>query len=249
MSITTVRVENVTVTYNGKVALYRAKLELKSGSIIGLVGMNGSGKSTLFKVIMGFVPHKEGYILIKEMPIKKAQKQNLVAYIPQSEDIDWDFPISVQDVVMMGRYGYMNLLRIPSSDDWKATAESLSRTNMSEFKYRHIGELSGGQKKRVFMARALAQRAEIVLLDEPFAGVDIQTEKAMIELLLELRNMGHTILISIHDLPSISTFCDDVVFINRSILAYWPTRRVFTEENIALAFEGMIPTKEIVNGK
>lgn len=244
----TVKVEEVTVAYNGKIALHQANLELRTGSIIGLVGMNGSGKSTLFKAIMGFVTPINGRVLIKGMPIKKAQKQNLVAYIPQFEDVDWNFPINVQDVVMMGRYGYMNLLRIPSKNDRQAVAESLARTNMSKLKYRQIGELSGGQKKRAFVARALAQKAEIILLDEPFAGVDIKTEKAIIELLLELRDMGHTILISIHDLSSISTFCDDVVLINRTILAYGPTREVFTEENIALAFEGMMPAKGIGNG-
>ena len=249
MSRTTVKVEGVTVTYNGKVALHGANLELKTGSIIGLVGMNGSGKSTLFKAIMGFVTPRGGRILIKGMPIKKAQKQNLVAYIPQSEDVDWNFPINVQDVVMMGRYGYMNLLRIPSENDRQAVAESLAITNMNPFKYLQIGELSGGQKKRAFVARALAQKAEIILLDEPFAGVDIKTEKAIIELLLELREKGHTILISIHDLSSISTFCDDVVLINRTVLAYGPTREVFTEENIALTFEGMMPAKGVLNGR
>ena len=247
MSRTTVKVEEVTVTYNSKVALHGANLALKAGSITGLVGMNGSGKSTLFKAIMGFVAPMNGNISIKGMSIKKAQKQNLVAYIPQSEDVDWNFPINVQDTVMMGRYGYMNLLRIPSINDRQAVADSLARTNMSKFKSRQIGELSGGQKKRVFVARALAQKAEIILLDEPFAGVDIKTEKAIIELLLELRDQGHTILISIHDLSSISTFCDDVVLINRTVLAYGPTREVFTEENIALAFEGMMPAKVIVS--
>ena len=249
MSRTTVKVEKLTVTYNGKVALHEAHLELKAGSIIGLVGMNGSGKSTLFKAIMGFVPPIGGRVLIKGMPIKQAQKQNLVAYIPQSEDVDWNFPINVQDVVMMGRYGYMNLLRIPSIKDRQAVAESLAITNMNPFKYLQIGELSGGQKKRAFVARALAQKAEIILLDEPFAGVDIKTEKAIIELLLDLREKFHTILISIHDLSSISTFCDDVVLINRTVLAYGPTREVFTEENIALTFEGMMPAKGVLNGR
>ncbi|MEO1187018.1 MAG: ATP-binding cassette domain-containing protein, partial [Cyanobacteria bacterium J06636_27] len=127
----------------------------------------------------------------------------------------------------------------------RAVAESLARTNMSEFKFRQIGELSGGQKKRAFVARALAQQAQIILLDEPFAGVDVKTEKALIELLVELRNMGHTILISTHDLSSISTFCDDVVLINRTILAYGPTGEVFTRENIARTFDGMVPVKGI----
>lgn len=243
----TLQVEDCTVAYNGKIALHQANLQLNRGSISGLVGMNGSGKSTLFKAIMGFVQPINGRVFIKGMPIKKAQKQNLVAYIPQSEDIDWNFPIDVQDVVMMGRYGYMNLLRIPRKNDRQAVAESLARTNMSEFKSRQIGELSGGQKKRAFVARALAQQAQIILLDEPFAGVDVKTEKALIQLLVELRNMGHTILISTHDLSSISTFCDDVVLINRTILAYGPTEEIFTEENISRTFEGMMPVKGIGN--
>ena len=241
----TVKVEEVTVAYNGKVALHGANLELRAGSISGLVGMNGSGKSTLFKAIMGFVKPTNGRVLIKGMSMRKAQKQNLVAYIPQSEDVDWNFPINVQDVVMMGRYGYMNCLRIPGENDRHAVAESLARTNMTELKLRQIGELSGGQKKRAFVARALAQQAQVILLDEPFAGVDVKTEKALIQLLVELRNMGHTILISTHDLSSISTFCDDVVLINRTILAYGPTEEVFTEENISRTFGGMIPAKGI----
>lgn len=247
MSKIAVKVKEVTVAYNGKVALHGASLELKTSSISGLVGMNGSGKSTLFKSIMGFVKPVNGHVLIKGMPIKKAQKQNLVAYIPQSEDVDWNFPIAVQDVVMMGRYGYMNFLRIPSANDRMIVTESLKKTHMEEFRYRQIGELSGGQKKRAFLARALAQEAQIILLDEPFAGVDIKTEKAIVQLLVELRNMGHTILISTHDLSSISTFCDDVVLINRTILAYGPTGEIFTEENIARTFGGMVPVKGIGN--
>lgn len=247
MSKITVQVEECTVAYNGKVALHKANLQLKAGSISGLVGMNGSGKSTLFKAIMGFVKPINGRVFIQGMSMKQAQKQNLVAYIPQSEDVDWNFPINVKDVVMMGRYGYMNFLRIPRTKDRHAVAESLARTDMSELKFRQIGELSGGQKKRAFVARALAQQAQIILLDEPFAGVDVKTEKALIQLLVELRNMGHTILISTHDLSSISTFCDDVVLINRTILAYGPTREVFTQENIARTFDGMVPVAGIGN--
>ncbi|KST63433.1 metal ABC transporter ATP-binding protein [Mastigocoleus testarum] len=247
MSRIAVQVEEVTVTYNGKVALHGANLELKTSSISGLVGMNGSGKSTLFKSIMGFVKPITGRVLIKGMSISKAQKQNLVAYIPQTEDVDWNFPIGVKDVVMMGRYGYMNFLRIPSANDRRVVQESLKRTHMEEFSDRQIGELSGGQKKRAFLARALAQQAQIILLDEPFTGVDIKTEKAIIQLLVELRNMGHTILISTHDLSSISTFCDDVVLINRTILAYGPTGEIFTEENIARTFGGMVPVGGIGN--
>jgi ABC-type Mn2+/Zn2+ transport system ATPase subunit len=230
-------IENVTVAYHGKVALHSASLQLQSGSICGLVGMNGAGKSTLFKAIMGFVKPVTGRILVNSLPIHQAQKKNLVAYVPQSEEVDWNFPVSVADVVMMGRYGYMNLLRIPRSIDKQAVRESLERVQMWDLRDRQIGELSGGQKKRTFFARALAQQAQVLLLDEPFAGVDVKTEKMLIDLLLQLRQSGHTILISTHDLASINTFCDRVVLINRSILAYGNTSDVFTPENIARAFD------------
>lgn len=235
-----IEVDNVTVTYNGKVALHGANLLLASGSIGGLVGMNGSGKSTLFKSIMGFVKPTTGRVLINGMPIRLVQKKNMVAYVPQSEEVDWDFPVSVWDVVMMGRYGYMNLLRIPSATDRRIVAESLERVQMTEFQNRQIGELSGGQKKRTFLARALAQQGTVMLLDEPFTGVDVKTEKTMIELLIELRELGHTILISTHDLASVATFCDQVVLINRTILAYGPTTEVFTEENLTRTFGGRL---------
>jgi manganese transport system ATP-binding protein len=235
-----IQVEQVTVAYNGKVALHGANLHLKPGSISGLVGMNGSGKSTLFKAIMGFVKPVTGQVLIEGLPLRSAQKRNLVAYVPQAEDVDWNFPVSVWDVVMMGRYGYMNLLRRPKHRDHQVVQESLERLQMWEYRDRQIGELSGGQKKRAFLARALAQQGTILLLDEPFTGVDIKTEKAMIDLLLELRELGHTILISTHDLASITTFCDQVVLINRTILAYGETAAVFTEENLSRTFGGSI---------
>ncbi|AFY74485.1 ATPase component of Mn/Zn ABC-type transporter [Synechococcus sp. PCC 7502] len=236
-----IQVENLTVTYNGKVALHGANLNLKSGAIAGLVGMNGSGKSTLFKAIMGFVAPSSGRVLINNLPMRLAQKQGLVAYIPQAEEVDWNFPVSVADVVMMGRYGYMNFLRIPSKRDRQVVKDSLAKVQMWDFRDRQIGELSGGQKKRAFLARALAQQGKVMLLDEPFTGVDVKTEKAIIELLLELKAQGHTILISTHDLNSISTFCDQVVFINQTILAYGATQDIFTQENLARTFGEIIP--------
>jgi ABC-type Mn2+/Zn2+ transport system ATPase subunit len=235
-----VEIEKVTVAYNGKVALHSASLQLQAGSIHGLVGMNGSGKSTLFKAIMGFVKLTTGRVSIDGLPIRQAQKRNLVAYVPQSEEVDWNFPVRVYDVVMMGRYGHMNLLRIPRSIDKQFVRESLERVEMWELRDRQIGELSGGQKKRTFFARALAQQGTVLLLDEPFAGVDIKTEKMMIDLLIELRQSGHTILVSTHDLASISTFCDRVVLINRTILAYGNTAEVFTEENLSRTFGGSV---------
>ncbi|MBE9094783.1 metal ABC transporter ATP-binding protein [Tychonema sp. LEGE 07203] len=235
-----INLENVTVAYHGKVALHSASLQLKAGTICGLVGMNGAGKSTMFKAIMGFVKPNTGRILINGLPIRQVQKRNLVAYVPQSEEVDWNFPVNVRDVVMMGRYGYMNLLRIPGSIDKQAVRESLERVEMWPMRDRQIGELSGGQKKRTFFARALAQQSTVLLLDEPFAGVDIKTEKMMIDLLMELRQTGHTILVSTHDLESITTFCDQVVLINRSILAYGNTSDVFTEENLSRTFGGSV---------
>ena len=233
-------IENVTVAYHGKVALHSASLQLEAGTICGLVGMNGAGKSTLFKAIMGFVKPATGRVLVNGLPIRQVQKKSLVAYVPQSEEVDWQFPVSVYDVVMMGRYGYMNLLRIPEESDKQAVRESLERVEMWQMRDRQIGELSGGQKKRAFFARALAQQGTTLLLDEPFAGVDIKTEKMMIDLLIELRQAGHTVLISTHDLASITTFCDKVVLINRNILAYGNTSEVFTEENLSRAFGGSI---------
>lgn len=240
MKSISIDVENLTVAYHGKVALHGAYLQIQAGSISGLVGMNGSGKSTLFKAIMGFLKPVTGRVLINGLPIKTVQKKSLVAYVPQSEEVDWNFPVSVHDVVMMGRYGYMNILRIPSANDQRVVKESLERVQMWSMRDRQIGELSGGQKKRAFLARALAQQGTVLLLDEPFTGVDIKTEKAMIDLLLELRGEGHTILISTHDLASITTFCDQVVLINRTILAYGDTSEVFTEENLSRTFGGSL---------
>ncbi|MEH2178935.1 metal ABC transporter ATP-binding protein [Nostoc sp.] len=240
MKSISIDVENLTVAYHGKIALHGAYLQIQAGSISGLVGMNGSGKSTLFKAIMGFLKPVTGRVLINGLPIKTVQKKSLVAYVPQSEEVDWNFPVSVHDVVMMGRYGYMNILRIPSAKDRSVVRESLERVQMWSMRDRQIGELSGGQKKRAFLARALAQQGTVLLLDEPFTGVDIKTEKAMIDLLLELREEGHTILISTHDLASITTFCDQVVLINRTILAYGNTSEVFTEENLSRTFGGSL---------
>lgn len=249
MNNTSIDIENVTVAYHGKVALHSASLQLKPGTICGLVGMNGAGKSTLFKAVMGFVKPQTGRVLINGLPIRQAQKSNLVTYVPQSEEVDWNFPVSVQDVVMMGRYGYMNLLRIPRPADKIAVRESLERLEMWDLRDRQIGELSGGQKKRTFFARALAQQGSILLLDEPFAGVDVKTEKMMINLLLELRQAGYTILISTHDLSSITTFCDQVVLINRTILAYGETSEVFTEENLFRTFGGSLGDLSLVKSQ
>ncbi|MEI7926910.1 MAG: ATP-binding cassette domain-containing protein [Verrucomicrobiales bacterium] len=234
-------VEGVSVAYsNGHLALKDATFHLGSGTICALVGVNGSGKSTLFKSIMGFVKPTAGSVTINGLPVGEVLKQHLVAYVPQAEEVDWEFPVSVWDVAMMGRYGAMNFLRIPRAVDKAKVEESLRRVSMWEFKDRQIGELSGGQKKRVFLARALAQGGRVILLDEPFTGVDVKTEEAIIKLLRELREAGCIILVSTHNLGSVPEFCDQVVLINRTVLAYGATSRVFTEANLAAAFGGVL---------
>lgn len=235
-----ISVRNLSVTYqNGKLALYNANCTVEEGTITALVGPNGGGKSTLFKSIMGFLKPNSGSIVIGNLSINNAQKKQRMAYVPQADDVDWDFPVSVFDVVMMGRYGYMNFLRIPSTNDRLLVRESLTRVGMWDFRHRQIGELSGGQKKRAFLARALAQQSQVILLDEPFTGVDIKTEKAIIDLLMELRSNGHTILISTHDLASISTFCDRTILLNQTVLAEGSTEETFTRENLSLTFGGL----------
>lgn len=236
----TLRVSNISVNYNQNQVLRDTSFSLKSGSICGLVGMNGSGKSTLFKTIMGIVEPKTGTIELQGLSLREAQKKGVVSYVPQSEDIDWQFPLTVWDVVMMGRYGYMGILRSPSDQDKKKVTEALHKVQMHAFKDRQIGELSGGQRKRVFLARALAQEASIMLLDEPFAGVDAKTEAAITALLLELKSEGATILISTHELTSLTEYCDHVVLIKHTVIAFGKTEDVFTPENVSKTFDGMI---------
>lgn len=240
----TLNVQDVSVTYrNGHTALRQASFSVPSGSIAALVGVNGSGKSTLFKAIMGFVPLSTGSVTLAEMPAKAALKRNIVSYVPQSEEVDWSFPVLVEDVVMMGRYGYMNMLRIPRAADKRSVDEALTRVGMLDYRHRQIGELSGGQKKRVFLARALAQSGQIILLDEPFTGVDVKTEAAIIRLLQELRDEGRTMLVSTHDLNTIPDFCDRCVLVKNTVLASGLLADTFTATNLARTFDGELQQK------
>jgi manganese/iron transport system ATP-binding protein len=239
--IASISVRNLTVTYNnGYTAVRNAGFELGPGVICGLVGVNGSGKSTVFKAIMGFVRPAAGEVRLCGLPVHEALMRNVVAYVPQSEDVDWNFPVLVQDVVMMGRYGRMNFLRIPSREDRHRVDQALERVGMSAYRTRQIGELSGGQKKRVFLARSLAQEGRIILLDEPFTGIDVKTEAAIIDLMRDLRASGHLMLVSTHNLGSVPEFCDQVVLINREVLAAGVTDEVFTQANLEHAFGGVL---------
>jgi len=234
-------VRDVSVIYrNGNRALDGASFSVPRGSITALVGINGSGKSTLFKSLMGFVPLASGQISIMGMGVKQALSRNLVAYVPQSEEIDWQFPVLVEDVVMMGRYGHMNFLRMTRQQDRVAVNDALERVGMTAFRKRQIGELSGGQKKRVFLARALAQEGQVILLDEPFTGVDVTTETQIIQLLKDLRAEGRVMLVSTHNLGSVPEFCDRAVLINRSVQAEGLTSEVFTQKNLQKAFGGVL---------
>lgn len=241
-----IELSRLTVTYpNGVTAMRDASFDLGPGTICALVGPNGSGKSTIFKAIMGFIRPSSGEIRLCGMPVEQALKQNIVAYVPQDEEVDWNFPVLVETVVMMGRYGHMNFLRRPSRTDRLKVDEALERVGLSAYRHHQIGELSGGQRKRVFVARALAQEGSIILLDEPFTGVDVKTETAIIGLLQELRASGHLMLVSTHNLGTVPDFCDEVVLVNRRVLAAGPTAEVFTQKNLELAFGGVLRDFEL----
>ncbi|NLS43391.1 manganese/iron ABC transporter ATP-binding protein [BEV proteobacterium] len=234
-------VDDVSVTYsNGHQAIRNASFSLGGGTICALVGVNGSGKSTLFKSIMGLVKPYSGQVRLNGEAISEALKKNLIAYVPQTEEVDWNFPVLVSDVVMMGRYGKMNFLRIPRQQDRNVINDAIARVGMSALSQRQIGELSGGQKKRVFLARALAQQGCVLLLDEPFTGVDVKTENAIIDLLRTLRNEGHLILVATHNLGSVPEFCDSVILVNRTVLAAGPTATTFTQSNLEKTFGGVL---------
>ncbi|MCB9810640.1 MAG: metal ABC transporter ATP-binding protein [Candidatus Nomurabacteria bacterium] len=231
---------DVSVRYGDNQALSSASISIPYGTFTGVIGMNGAGKSTLFKVIMGLVTPDSGSVRVCGDAPKTAQKHGHVAYVPQAELVDWDFPVSVYDVVMMGRIGLQNIFKTPTDVDKKHVDEALRKVNMQDFRNRQIGELSGGQKKRAFVARALAQGADILLLDEPFAGLDAVSERSLTELLVSLKEEGKTVILAAHELTSLSDNCDRVALIKHTVLAYGPTKEVFTKDLITKTFDGLI---------
>lgn len=235
-----IEIKNVDVRYGDKVALTNASIAIPYHTFTGVIGMNGAGKSTLFKVIMGLVKPTAGTVTVCGDDPKTAQKHGHVAYVPQTEVVDWDFPVSVYDVVMMGRIGTQNIFKIQTTVDKEAVLKALSQVDMTAFKDRQIGELSGGQKKRVFVARALAQGADILLLDEPFAGLDATSEKSLIALLISLKDKGKTIIMATHELTSLPATCDHVALVRYTVVAYGPTKEVFTKELVSKTFDGLI---------
>ena len=236
MTTPALEISGLTVRYREVLALDDADLTLQPGRICGLVGMNGSGKSSMFKAVMGVVKPTAGDVVIAGLPPAVARKRGIVSYVPQSESVDWTFPISVRDVVMMGRYGKQNLVRRVRQVDREAVDAALADVELTDLADRQIGRLSGGQRKRAFVARAIAQQASVLLLDEPFAGVDKRTEATITRLLRRLVAEGAAVLVSTHDLHGLPELCDEAVLIQRRVLMHGTPGEVLRPENLALAF-------------
>lgn len=233
-----IEVHDLTVTYHHRPVLWDVDLSFPEGNLIGVVGPNGAGKSTLIKAIMGLVPLASGYVKIFGQPLQRVR--NAVAYVPQRESVDWDFPTHALDVVLMGRYGQLPLFGRPRKRDREIAMQCLAKVGMADFAYRQISQLSGGQQQRVFLARALAQQTRVYLMDEPFAGVDATTEKAIIELLRDLREQGNTVVCVHHDLQTVPDYFDWVLLLNLRCVAFGPVRDVFTPGNLQEAYGGRL---------
>jgi manganese/iron transport system ATP-binding protein/manganese/zinc/iron transport system ATP- binding protein len=233
-----IEVERLTVSYGPKPALLDVSLSINKGSLVGVIGPNGAGKSTLIKAILGFVKRDVGSVKILGVPAEKAK--GLVAYVPQRGAVDWDFPIRVKEVAMMGRYGNIPWYRDPSGEDRRIVAEALGMVRMNDFTDRQIGQLSGGQQQRVFMARALAQGSEILLLDEPFAGVDAATERAILDVLERAKAAGRTLVVVHHDLATAAEYFDRLVLIKQRLYAYGPPLAVLQEDLLSEVYEGRL---------
>lgn len=234
-----ITIDDLSVSYERKRVLSNIYLRLAAGHIYGVLGPNGAGKSTLFKAILGLVERSAGEIQVNGLP-PETQRSEIV-YVPQKSEVDWTFPATVYDVVMMGRYPHKSVFsRINAKDRAKANA-ALEELGITNLKNRQIGELSGGQQQRVFLARALCQEADIFFLDEPFVGVDITTEEKIITVLKRLAESGKTLLVVHHDLSTVQAYFDQVILLNQRLIAYGPTEQIFTEEHIAKAYGGQLP--------
>ena len=233
-----IEVHDLTVVYDRKPALWDIDFQLPKGKLIGVIGPNGSGKSTLIKAIMGIVDKSSGWVKVFGEDIEDVRHK--VSYVPQRESVDWDFPTNVFDVVLMGRFGRKSLWRRTSKEDKQIVEQSLKKVGMWEFKNRQIAQLSGGQQQRVFMARALAEQAEVYLMDEPFAGVDAATENSIFKVFEEVRDSGKTMMVIHHDLQSAAKYFDWIVLLNTRLIAYGPIEEVFTKEHMEEAYGGQL---------
>ncbi|WP_025850070.1 metal ABC transporter ATP-binding protein [Paenibacillus ehimensis] len=228
----------MTVAYQKKPVLRDISLQVPEGKLIGIVGPNGAGKSTLIKAVLGLIPSVTGEVSIYGKPY--AEQRKLIGYVPQRESVDWDFPTSALDVVMMGRYGHLGWFKRPGAKEREIAMDCLSKVGMANFADRQISQLSGGQQQRVFLARALAQDAKLYFMDEPFVGVDAATEKAIVTLLGELREQGKTVLVVHHDLATVKQYFDWVILLNVELQGIGPAEEVFTRDNLQQTYGGRL---------
>ncbi len=231
-------IHDLTVAYHKKPVLWGIDLVVPTGQLVGIVGPNGAGKSTLIKACMGLLPLSSGWVKFFGEPFDRAARR--IGYVPQRESVDWDFPVNVMDVVLMGRYGRLGLLKRPTKADREIARECLEKVQMLPFANRQISNLSGGQQQRVFLARALAQEADLYFMDEPFAGVDAATESAIVAVLRELRDRKKTILVVHHDLPTARQYFDSLILLNMRLVAFGPTEAVFTPALLQKTYGGRL---------
>lgn len=229
-----IKVEGLSVSYDRKRVLSNIYLNIEAGHVYGVIGPNGAGKSTLFKSILGLIEPNAGKMTVLDQNIEAVRRK--IAYVPQKDDVDWQFPATVFDIVMMGRYPFKSLFSRLDAEDKRIADEALASLGITHLKDRQIGALSGGQQQRVFIARALCQQAEVFLLDEPFVGIDITTEETIIRILKKLATEGKTLLVVHHDLSTVETYFNKVILLNQRLLAYGDTSTTFTQENIAKTY-------------
>ncbi|MHA3065492.1 metal ABC transporter ATP-binding protein [Lacticaseibacillus saniviri] len=227
-------VEKLTVAYDDTPVFADVAVNFNASKITGIIGPNGAGKSTLIKAILGLIKPKTGAVLYQDQPIKAVQKQ--IAYVEQRKDLDLTFPIDVFDLVVTGTYGKLGLFKSPGKKEKAAAKAALSQVSLSEFAHRQISQLSGGQLQRVFVARAIVQEADVIILDEPFVGIDLQSETAIMAILKAWRDAGKTIIVIHHDLNKVTSYFDDLVILNHGIIDYGPTADVYNATNIERAF-------------
>ena len=231
-------IHDLTVAYHKRPVLWGVDVEVPAGQLVGVIGPNGAGKSTLIKAAMGLVPVSSGWVKVFGRPVKDNLRR--VGYVPQRESVDWDFPVSVMDVVLMGRYGHLGLFKRPRKEDREVARECLEKVKMLPYADRQISNLSGGQQQRVFLARALAQESDLYFMDEPFAGVDAATEAAIVTILQELKDQGKTLLVVHHDLPTAKTYFDSLLLLNMRVVAFGPTEEVFNYDLLQSTYGGRL---------
>lgn len=231
-------ISGLTAAYQKKPVLRNVSFQVNEGELIGIIGPNGAGKSTLIKAALGLIPAISGEVLVYGKPCKAQRK--LIGYVPQRESVDWDFPTNALDVVLMGTYGGLGWFGRPKSKEKALALECLEKVGMGDFAERQISQLSGGQQQRVFLARALAQNAKLYFMDEPFAGVDAATEKAIIGLLQELKKQGKTVIVVHHDLATVQQYFDSVLLLNVELQAFGPTKETFTKEQLQRTYGGRL---------